>query len=385
MNIKICSIIVGVLLLSALEARTATISRHCYRRAIKDLLEQGVQPYDLHRHVYINDGYPWSHYSYKPYKPASKKESLVICEKHISRAEFKTLKGKDLVIDTLKTSLDVTQNAMPASAIKPAKRHSTIGRRAYDDKKLSLVEQGIVADDINTYIVIESQGTDSLAAQELQTLKTAKEHSARQGNTYVVMKYLQKMRALCDDVVQLQQITLELADAYFDEGQLIDAEKMYREFTQFYPGSLNAEYAFYRAILCSFYAGLDTYRDQTKTHDTIKLIESFLDKGARFSTYKDEVERIGLTCREKLLQAELDTFRFYLKRKNLNSARKRLEGIREDYLTYFPEFTPTMLSIERDLAKAQGDHELALHKEQELAALTAPQLPLELPRATVLI
>ena len=61
------------------------------------------------------------------------------------------------------------------------------------------------------------------------------------------------MIPLCNDLQEKGNIILELADLYFDCGNLKDAELRYKEFYTFYPGNTSIEYAHYKAILCSFH------------------------------------------------------------------------------------------------------------------------------------
>lgn len=202
----------------------------------------------------------------------------------------------------------------------------------------------------------------TISSMNYQELKATKEKLAQAKDTHSMVKYLQKMVPLCEDLTELRDIMLELADLLFDIGTLEEAEKLYREFTKLYPSDTNVEYALYKAILCCFYKTLDPTRDQTKTQETLVLVDQFLERETLFTKYAAEVKKIGTTCNEKLAQAELNVIDFYIKRKKYSSAHHRIANFRKKYLENIPHMLVHLLHFEYNLAHLECFDEVAAEK-----------------------
>lgn len=198
-------------------------------------------------------------------------------------------------------------------------------------------------------------------------LKASKDRMLAAGDKTTALRFLEKMIPTCNDLDELRVVMLELADLLFDTGDLEKAGKMYREFSTLYPGNVKVEYALYKAILCAFYATLDSERDQTKTKDTVELAETFLTRQELFTTHTKDVLTILADCRKKLFDNEKTIFSFYLNRGSYKSAQKRLEGMRKDYLVTLPSIEGQLLALECDLAEKQNLPEIVSKKQAELA------------------
>lgn len=194
----------------------------------------------------------------------------------------------------------------------------------------------------------EVKKTDAPKGKTLKTmsfadLKNSKEQLMKANDKETGCKYLEKMLPLANDLNERRDLTLELADTYFDIGELEKAGKMYKEFSTMYPSSGKVEVATYKAVLCSFYATLEADRDQTKTEDTIELATSFLDRTI-YTTYAKDVKEILGNCRKKLFDNQLIIVKDYINRGRLTSAKTRIKNIRTQFATILPSLPKSVRS-----------------------------------------
>jgi outer membrane assembly lipoprotein YfiO len=213
----------------------------------------------------------------------------------------------------------------------------------------------------------------------LEELRTKKNECLAANNKKIAIKYLEKMVPLCNDLHELDQIMFELANLLCDLEQYAKASAMYQEYVKLYPSSKNAEEALYKAIKSNLQLISDAERDQTTTHETIELTDLFLTRPS-FTTYKKEVTKIRITCHERLLEHELSITNFYLKQGKTRSARRRLEGIRKDYIPQFSAIEPDIICLEYELAQKEHNTEEALQKIALLEEKFPDHSPLQITR-----
>ena len=171
-----------------------------------------------------------------------------------------------------------------------------------------------------------------------QELTVRKDELVKAGSVPVAIKYLKRMLTLCTDIDALADHLLELGDLLFESEKYVKAVKVYREFTQLYPGDTRVEYALYRAVSASFKCTHEPDRDQTPTHETIELADAFLARGDIFTTHRTEVEKIRTECYQKLVASELNVCSFYLDRGETDVVENRLAIIEKEWAD---SFTPT--------------------------------------------
>jgi len=128
----------------------------------------------------------------------------------------------------------------------------------------------------------------------------------------------------------LKKYLLEIGDYYFERNRLEKAIEYYLEYCELFPGSKEAEYAYYKAVASSFYTTLEPYRDPSESERTIELAENFLKKFSR-KEYRQEVEEIIRDCRKKLFLHEVHVFDHYIKQNKIKSAEMRLEYMKKHY------------------------------------------------------
>jgi len=197
-------------------------------------------------------------------------------------------------------------------------------------------------------------------------LKINKERLVREGRKDTAINHLEKMLPLCNEIKELRDMTLEMADLLFDVGNLKKAETLYSQFVQLYPGDKNVEYASYKSILCSFWQTLNCERDQTKTKDTIDLAKDFLDRSDIFEEYSGEVENILVECHNRIFESEEKIFRFYLNRGDFTSAHHRLKNMEKEFKELIPDSEPKMILLACELAEKGNNPEMLKDKQAEL-------------------
>lgn len=209
----------------------------------------------------------------------------------------------------------------------------------------------------------------TFSEMNVQELLTTKNKLSAQGSRQSTIKFIEEILPICDDLDKIHDLMLEVADLYFDEGQLPKAEKVYNEFTILYPGSEHVEYCLYKAILCAYYATLTVDRDQTKTVGTLELTERFLQNDKMFTTYLAEVQRIDRECVTKLAEHELYVAHYYINKgvpSSLRAAQTRLTEVRNKYLIKLPQVEKGLLKCEVQIARASNNEALCQEKEKEL-------------------
>ena len=202
----------------------------------------------------------------------------------------------------------------------------------------------------------------------IEELLIAKEYALALGNKELAIKYI-KERLIIEikDPEQLRNLRLELADLYFEKGDMKKATHCYLEYIKFYPGSKSRDYAEYKAVLSRFYARLKPPLDQTKTRKTINLANRYL-QGSELPNkeYSHEVEKIRHDCYEDLYEYERDIVEQYFNLGKLTAAQTRITSIREDFLPMLKNIEPQLIEFEGLLAQKQGKDPAVQEKVAEL-------------------
>jgi len=128
------------------------------------------------------------------------------------------------------------------------------------------------------------------------------------------------------------QAELQIADAYFLNGDYIEASTAYEDFRKLHPSHPQAGFALFRQGMSNYKQinGIDT--DQTPVKNALTIFESYL-KSYPAGEQLSEVQEKIRDCRDKQLQYELYVGRFYLK----TGAYKSAIGRFEDALRLYPD------------------------------------------------
>jgi len=196
--------------------------------------------------------------------------------------------------------------------------------------------------------------------------KKIKNRLLTEGRKESAIKHIEKMIPLCNSIQEIRDLTLEIADLFFETGDLKKAESLYSSFGELYPGDRNIEYATYKSILCCYWLTLDTERDQSKTRDAIERSKNFLTRSDIFHKYNDKVSEILVDCQSKLLESEVKVFKFYINRGDLLSAKTRLANMEKEFLKDMPSAEPKLIMLACEFAEKINDKELLEKKQEEL-------------------
>jgi outer membrane protein assembly factor BamD (BamD/ComL family) len=191
------------------------------------------------------------------------------------------------------------------------------------------------------------------------------------------LKYIERALRLADDINETEKLLLEYSDTLYACQKYEKAGRSYNELANLYPGSEKVEYALYQAVLCSSMLILDPERDQTKTFETIELVNQFLQRSDIFVEYKEKVEAIKQKAMRTLVDSEFNICRFFINSYEYGQAQHRLDGIRKDWLTKLPDLEPEILILECNLAEKQNKPDLITEKQKELQN-KFPQATIEL-------
>lgn len=180
------------------------------------------------------------------------------------------------------------------------------------------------------------------------------------------IRIAERMVPLAKKLIDLEKISLDLADLYFQAGQFEKAAQKYTEFTKLYPGNENIEHALYHAIECNFKNILDAEHDQTTTKETVELTKQFLDRATIFVEFTDKVLDIQKQCYNRLIESEQSIISFYMDRGNYKSVQKRLDNLKKDYLDFMPKLEANILMFDIRLAEKQNTPDILIAKRTEL-------------------
>lgn len=123
---------------------------------------------------------------------------------------------------------------------------------------------------------------------------------------------------------------LMVADISYEQGEFATSFEAYNFFREFYPADQRAEYAAYKAAHAKFHQAHHVTCDSGPVEDTITLCKSYKDR-QDYQQFRSQIEDLERTCHRHLLDKDLYVVNSYITQKNLNSARHRLNYIKENF------------------------------------------------------
>jgi outer membrane protein assembly factor BamD (BamD/ComL family) len=290
----------------------------------------------------------------EPYRMAKKPQKTTAQEdKVISKLFQKRTREQEKLRLAKQQELKLLAEAKPLSRMK--KRRYIAHRTRHEHK---------------TYSTMTLQELAALRDKTLQAKVGYKNHNNRSDSNHILIIYTERMIKLSDDMTQIADLMIDLADLYCEQKEWDKAATLFKEFSQLYPGNDKTEYALYKGVECLFETvkDIDGERDQTKVKEAIDLAQKFLDRKI-FTTHKSQVASLQTTCYEKLVDYELTIASYYLHKDSLVTAQKRLDYIRKELLAKATNTTPHLLQHEIALAQKKNDEHMLTAKRTELAQL----------------
>lgn len=181
------------------------------------------------------------------------------------------------------------------------------------------------------------------------------------------LRYLARLITQTKNTKVVKEVKLEIADINFNRGALKLSAEGYDEFLRLYPGDKYAEYAQYKGLLSNYYSIQPPDRDQTATHNTVRLAQEFLEKSSVYKKYNEDVKIILSSCYERLYDHEVIIFNYYMEKASFKAAKTRLAAIEKSYNSKLPHYAPNILHLKYTLAQAEGKKEEAQEIYYKLA------------------
>lgn len=197
----------------------------------------------------------------------------------------------------------------------------------------------------------KQKNKDEMSFEELSSKTTAFLEKKRYDSA---TEMLEEIIARFPDKENIHNYKLLLADTYFKLNKYSSSCQMYDHYHSYYPSDEKAEYAKYQAVLSQFYQTLKTDCDQTPTEEAIKLCSSYL-QNTHYKKYRKDIQDILNTCEHKLFNKEIYVFNFYLKQGKYDSARNRLNYIKNNFLAKKQALEPQVLYLECKLAQKENN------------------------------
>lgn len=198
-------------------------------------------------------------------------------------------------------------------------------------------------------------------------LKAKKELVVKDKDFFSAIKYLEEMIRICENHAEKQELMLELGQYWFDRKEYKQAQRLYKDFKDLYPGSDHIGLVMRREIECSFAQLLSYDRDQTLTQDVLKLCSEFMERKQVFAEHVPAIVDIEKQCRQRLFEHEIGVAEFYLFRGNFIAAQKRIDIITKQFGGTSFVVEPHALDFKIRLAQATNDNFSAMKYKVELA------------------
>lgn len=157
----------------------------------------------------------------------------------------------------------------------------------------------------------------------------AKKEQARGRGTDAGDYYIEVER-LYPYTPEAEQALILAAQAYHDDGALLESRIAAERYLQFFPGSNNAALAQYLVAL-SYYDGIvDITRDQERTFKALQELQKVIDNHPNSEYAKLSEPKFDL-CLNQLAGKEMEIGRYYLARAEFVGAISRFKAVISEY------------------------------------------------------
>jgi len=201
----------------------------------------------------------------------------------------------------------------------------------------------------------------------LAELKTSAISAVERNRKEEAIAYLEQLISQYPEHQDIFEYKFMLADMYMKVGRLDAAYNLYKHYTELYPSEAKAEEAHYKSILSKFYQTLKVSKDcdDSDTQRAIKQCQAYLSVPL-YNAYRNDVKDIRYTCERRLIDKEVYVFNTYMRRKKFQSAKNRIDYLRETFLPKHPTLEAQILYLESLLAQKQKNKKLVDEKVEEL-------------------
>lgn len=214
--------------------------------------------------------------------------------------------------------------------------------------------------------------TVTISDMEYDELLARKKELVAAGDYTLALKYIEHLFKRAQNSLQTIYIMLEWGALLMRVDDYARAETMFRDFIKLYPSNKYAQHAFVRAIECSWYQTPMHERDQTKTEETLRLIDDFFTRKDVYTQANiDHINNIRQQCYAKLASNSMHIAKQYINLSRYRSAHTRIQDIKTVDLVRLPEIEPELLHIELMLAQAERNSDI----EQQIRAQLSSKFP----------
>jgi len=186
-------------------------------------------------------------------------------------------------------------------------------------------------------------------------------------------RVLQRILALETDQQKVGNYMLKLAKLQTSLGRLDEAQATYHSFRSLYPGHPKIKKALYRELLTHFWDILPPDRDQSRTENTVKLAQNYLEEFPEDTLYKDSVNTTLKICQKNLFEGEIVRARHYLAKNKYEpsedtvmAAYQRLAYAEKELLPKIAPSDTVLAQLHQEFNTITEQHEKALEDEQDL-------------------
>ena len=191
---------------------------------------------------------------------------------------------------------------------------------------------GYIASFILVSVLLQGCSTTQQVNKSSDVLYKEGENLFQKGKYEDAIAQWKKVKESYQSPELITQAELNIANAYFLNGDYIESSAAYEDFRKLHPNHAQAGFALYRQGI-GYYKqihGIDT--DQTPVKNALSIFESYLKlypTGEQLAEVQEKVR----DCKDKQLQYELYVGRFYMK----SGAYKSAIGRFEDALKAYPD------------------------------------------------
>jgi outer membrane protein assembly factor BamD (BamD/ComL family) len=197
--------------------------------------------------------------------------------------------------------------------------------------------------------------TERRAALAKEDLLRKKEEAANLNDPERVAACLEQLVVQHPDAAECKEWRLQLASTYLNLGTLEPAYRVYKDYTKLYPNDPHTEEAGFQALYAKYKQTVRMRKecDTSEAKKTIKLCEKYLANPHNV-TRRVEAEDIKKTCENRIFNKEIYVVETNLAYGKIQSAKTRLESLKDIYLPNNAELEPHLMYMECKVARADN-------------------------------